>query len=204
MELKRIKLLNRFHGAGLAAKLMTTAMESAVSDGFTRILLGVFGVNSRAIAFYARQGYVEAGVQKFRVGANEYDDLVLARSLQAVRRRRLPGDVPVGGEQTDQHGGAQGDDQTHDDKVCVSLEALQQMPILVRVDFTFMMPGLHGFSFAYCSRGHVLRQTATDAHAGLPAGHQGPPELAHFRACQSKAMLEACTLNERRSISIHG
>ena len=78
VELKRIYVLNRFHGAGLGAKSMTTAMESAASDSFTRILLGVFGVNSRAITLYARQGYVEAGVQKFRVGANEYDDLVLA------------------------------------------------------------------------------------------------------------------------------
>ncbi len=81
VELKRIYVLNRFHGTGLGAKLMTTAMERASSDGFTRMLLGVFGGNSRAIAFYARQGYAEAGVRKFRVGANEYDDLVLARSL---------------------------------------------------------------------------------------------------------------------------
>lgn len=60
---------------------MMTAIESAASENFTPMLLGVFGVNSRVIAFYARQGYVEAGVQKFRVGANEYDDLVLAGSL---------------------------------------------------------------------------------------------------------------------------
>ena len=58
-----------------------TAMENAANNGLRSILLGVFGANSRAIAFYARQGYVEAGVRKFRVGANEYDDLVLARSL---------------------------------------------------------------------------------------------------------------------------
>jgi len=81
VELKRIYLLNRFHGTGLGAKLMTTAMEAAAQAGFTRMLLGVFGGNSRAITFYARQGYVEAGVRKFRVGANEYDDLVLARAL---------------------------------------------------------------------------------------------------------------------------
>ena len=81
VELKRIYVLNRFHGTGLGAKLMTTAIDSASSDGFTRMLLGVFGGNSRAIAFYARQGFAEAGVRKFRVGANEYDDLVLARSL---------------------------------------------------------------------------------------------------------------------------
>ena len=81
VELKRIYLLNRFHGTGLGGRLMATALESAAQAGFTRMLLGVFGGNARAIAFYARQGYVEAGVRKFRVGANEYDDLVLARAL---------------------------------------------------------------------------------------------------------------------------
>lgn len=81
VELKRIYLLNRFHGTGLGARLMTTAMDAAAAAGFGRMLLGVFGANTRAIAFYGRQGYVEAGVRKFRVGANEYDDLVLARSL---------------------------------------------------------------------------------------------------------------------------
>lgn len=81
MELKRIYLLNRFHGTGLGGRLMATALDSAAHAGFTRMLLGVFGGNARAIAFYARQGYVEAGVRKFRVGANEYDDLVLARAL---------------------------------------------------------------------------------------------------------------------------
>src|SRR3990167_2590985 len=81
VELKRIYLLNRFHGTGLGAKLMTTAMDAAAQAGFTRMLLGVFGGNSRAIAFYARQGYVEAGGRKFRVGATEYDDLVLARGV---------------------------------------------------------------------------------------------------------------------------
>lgn len=81
VELKRIYLLNRFHGTGIGANLMTTAMEAAAQAGFTRMLLGVFGGNSRALAFYARQGYAEAGVRKFRVGANEYDDLVLARPL---------------------------------------------------------------------------------------------------------------------------
>lgn len=81
VELKRIYLLNRFHGSGVGARLMTTAIEAAREAGYARMLLGVFGGNARAIAFYARQGYAEAGVRKFRVGANEYDDLVLARAL---------------------------------------------------------------------------------------------------------------------------
>lgn len=81
VELKRIYLLHRFHGTGLGRRLMSTVLESAAMSGFNRMLLGVYGGNARAIAFYARQGYVEAGVRQFRVGANLYDDLVLARPL---------------------------------------------------------------------------------------------------------------------------
>ena len=81
VELKRIYLLHRFQGTGLGGRLMSAALEHSQQKGFTSMLLGVYGGNARAIAFYARQGYVEAGVRKFRVGANEYDDLVLARTL---------------------------------------------------------------------------------------------------------------------------
>jgi diamine N-acetyltransferase len=81
VELKRIYLLHRFHGSGVGAGLMAAAVESARQAGARRLLLGVYGQNVRALAFYARQGFVEAGVRKFRVGANEYDDVVLARDL---------------------------------------------------------------------------------------------------------------------------
>jgi hypothetical protein len=46
------------------------------------VLLGVHGENTAAHAFYARQGYTRAGVRKFQVGANVYDDLVLALALR--------------------------------------------------------------------------------------------------------------------------
>jgi len=42
-------------------------------------MLGLFSANARAIAFYARQGFVQAGVRSFRAGQGVYDDLVLAR-----------------------------------------------------------------------------------------------------------------------------
>lgn len=81
LELKRIYLLSRFHGAGVGARLMEAAVEAARAAGARRLLLGVYGENARAIAFYVRQGFVQAGVRKFQVGANTYDDLVLARAL---------------------------------------------------------------------------------------------------------------------------
>jgi ribosomal protein S18 acetylase RimI-like enzyme len=60
---------------------MSAAVEAARAAGAPRLLLGVYGGNARALAFYARQGFTEAGTRRFQVGANLYDDLVLARPL---------------------------------------------------------------------------------------------------------------------------
>jgi diamine N-acetyltransferase len=81
LELKRIYLLSRFQGLGVGAGLMAAAVDAARAAGAPRLLLGVYGGNAGAIAFYARQGFAEVGTRKFPVGANVYDDLVLARPL---------------------------------------------------------------------------------------------------------------------------
>lgn len=81
LELKRIYLLSRFQGLGVGARLMAAAVEAARKAGAPRLLLGVYGGNSGAIAFYARQGFAQVGTREFLVGANTYDDLVLARVL---------------------------------------------------------------------------------------------------------------------------
>lgn len=86
VELKRIYVLHRFHGSGLGPRLMQTALAAAAEAGFGRVLLGVYGGNGRALAFYARQGFVQAGERRFQVGANTYEDLVLARDLKASVR----------------------------------------------------------------------------------------------------------------------
>jgi ribosomal protein S18 acetylase RimI-like enzyme len=81
LEVKRIYVLAPLKGGGVGAKLMAVAVEAARAAGAKRVLLGVHGENTAAQAFYARQGYTQAGVRKFRVGANTYDDLVLAMAL---------------------------------------------------------------------------------------------------------------------------
>lgn len=81
VELRRIYVLRPFHGGGLGARMMRTAIDAARATGFDRLLLSVFSENAQALGFYARQGFTQAGVQKFRVGANDYDDLVLALAL---------------------------------------------------------------------------------------------------------------------------
>lgn len=81
LEIKRLYLLSRFHGGGVGARLMATALDAAKTSGARRVLLGVYGENADALSFYARQGFTEAGVRRFQVGANTYDDLVLAKAL---------------------------------------------------------------------------------------------------------------------------
>lgn len=81
LEIKRIYVLATYKGAGLGARLMSTALEAARAAGATRVLLGVNGLNRAAQAFYARQGFTEAGSRRFVVGASVHDDLVLARGL---------------------------------------------------------------------------------------------------------------------------
>ena len=53
------------------------------AGGFRRLLLGVYSENEKAMSFYGRQGFTRAGVRKFQVGSNLYDDIVLARPIEA-------------------------------------------------------------------------------------------------------------------------
>lgn len=81
VELKRIYVLHRFHGEKVGPRLLAAAEARARADGFSRLLLGAYGENHRAIAFYRKNGFEQVGTRKFRVGVNDYDDVVLAKGL---------------------------------------------------------------------------------------------------------------------------
>ncbi len=83
LELKRIYLLHRFEGAGVGRRLMETAVAAAMAAGAHRLLLGVYDENHRALAFYARHAFSEAGRKAFTIVSTTYDDLVLGRPLAA-------------------------------------------------------------------------------------------------------------------------
>ena len=78
-ELRRIYVLARFHGTGLASALMNAAVEGA--HGHARLLVGVKDDNTKAIAFYRKHGFADVGTRQFQVGRRTYSDLVLARTL---------------------------------------------------------------------------------------------------------------------------
>ncbi|MEI2454290.1 GNAT family N-acetyltransferase [Lysobacter firmicutimachus] len=83
LELKRIYLLSRFHGGGVGRELMRHAVEESHRRGARRLLLGVYAGNARALAFYARNGFRPVGERRFQVGANTYQDAILALELKA-------------------------------------------------------------------------------------------------------------------------
>jgi ribosomal protein S18 acetylase RimI-like enzyme len=78
LELKRIYVLSRYHGAGVGPKLMNAAVDEARRRGARRVLLGVYSGNARALAFYAKTGFVRIGARQFTVGAHTYSDHILA------------------------------------------------------------------------------------------------------------------------------
>jgi ribosomal protein S18 acetylase RimI-like enzyme len=60
---------------------MDAAVADARSLGATRLLLGTHAGNLRAIAFYRRNGFTEAGTRTFKVGTQECCDLLFALDL---------------------------------------------------------------------------------------------------------------------------
>lgn len=81
IELKRIYSFSRMHGTGLGAALMGRAVGHAEATGASRLLLGVFVGNLRALAFYRRHGFEKIGERRFRVGTQDCEDVVLAKTL---------------------------------------------------------------------------------------------------------------------------
>jgi diamine N-acetyltransferase len=98
IELKRIYLFSRFrtapvldtHGATIpnlrpAQALVDAAVADARTLGATRILLGTHAGNLRAIAFYHRNGFTQAGTRTFQVGTQQCCDLIFAKPLESPR-----------------------------------------------------------------------------------------------------------------------
>jgi GNAT superfamily N-acetyltransferase len=81
IELKRIYALDRMHGTGLGAAMMARAFDDARAMRHERVLLGVYGGNTRAHRFYEKHGFTVIGTRQFLVGKTLHDDRVYARDL---------------------------------------------------------------------------------------------------------------------------
>lgn len=81
-EIRRIYLLHRFQGQGIGRQLIRAATEYARTIGAARLLLGVYSRNTTALAFYNNLGFRTVGRRVFHVGSNDYDDWILALSIE--------------------------------------------------------------------------------------------------------------------------
>ena len=81
IEVRRFYVDRPFHGQGIAQTLMRAVEQVARSLGGRTLWLGVWERNPRAIAFYAKCGFVDVGEHAFIFGTEEQTDRVMARSL---------------------------------------------------------------------------------------------------------------------------
>ncbi len=81
LEIARLYALRGFIGRGVGAALMAACLAEAEQRGCDAAWLGVWERNARAIAFYARWGFMQTSTQSFRLGGDLQRDIVMQRRL---------------------------------------------------------------------------------------------------------------------------
>ena len=81
IEVMRFYVDRRWHGTGLAQRLMAAVVAEAGRRRAGTLWLGVWERNPRAIAFYEKCGFIPTGGKIFCVGDDEQTDLVMVRPL---------------------------------------------------------------------------------------------------------------------------
>jgi len=81
VELARFYVDQPHHGRGIAQTLMDAVEQHAIALGGTRLWLGVWEHNLRAIAFYRKRGFVQCGAHPFILGTDVQTDWLMNRTL---------------------------------------------------------------------------------------------------------------------------
>ncbi|HEY3270072.1 MAG TPA: GNAT family N-acetyltransferase [Geothrix sp.] len=81
LEVARFYVDASLHGQGAAQKLMAAVLEHAATAGHDGVWLQVWEQNPRAIRFYAKAGFADAGEATFRVGEQVDRDRLLVHGL---------------------------------------------------------------------------------------------------------------------------
>ncbi|MGH2627709.1 MAG: GNAT family N-acetyltransferase [Anaerolineales bacterium] len=82
MEIVRFYSRKDWIGRGVGRALMRACLEAAEHLGCDRIWLGVWERNQRAISFYRKWGFAQAGTKTFRLGNEVSTDWVMERSVE--------------------------------------------------------------------------------------------------------------------------
>lgn len=84
IELSRLYLLGSSQGIGLGSAMMAAALAQAAALEARTVWLGAYDRNVRALAFYARHGFVRVGTHGFEFGGLVHADPVLTRPVAAA------------------------------------------------------------------------------------------------------------------------
>jgi len=76
-EIQRLYVASDWHGKGIAQQLMAACVEEMRRRGSDVIWLGVWERNPKAISFYKKFGFVEAGAHIFALGRDSQRDIVM-------------------------------------------------------------------------------------------------------------------------------
>ncbi len=83
LELKRLYVLEEFHGKGIAQQMMQFFLDHAISQGYDNAFLGVWEYNLRAQKFYGKYGFVKtAHTHDFPIGNTPQTDVYMWKNLE--------------------------------------------------------------------------------------------------------------------------
>ncbi len=82
LEVARFYVDSSLHGTGAAQSLMGAVLAHAASVGHDLLWLQVWEQNPRALRFYAKAGFMDAGETVFLVGSRSYRDRLLVCEVQ--------------------------------------------------------------------------------------------------------------------------
>lgn len=80
-ELKRLYVDPPLHGRGIGRQLLDEGIARAKNAGTKTLWLGVWENNTKAQAFYTREGFARVGEHPFVLGSDTQTDWIMQRSI---------------------------------------------------------------------------------------------------------------------------
>lgn len=80
-ELKRLYVEPALHGRGIGKQLLDEGIARAKDAGTRTLWLGVWENNTKAQAFYTREGFARVGEHPFVLGSDTQTDWIMQRSI---------------------------------------------------------------------------------------------------------------------------
>ncbi|WP_232842576.1 GNAT family N-acetyltransferase [Levilactobacillus tujiorum] len=81
LEIQRVYVRKAFQHHGLGRQFLEFAEQTATTEGFTKLTLGVWEHNTNALAFYKVMGYQRYGAHTFDLGSDHQTDFLMEKSL---------------------------------------------------------------------------------------------------------------------------